>query len=268
MGKHFVRRYVLTTALGGAFILSPVMAGSGFAPGAPGEEPSKKEKTGAPSSHLIFSGERGGAGEMVQTKLSNMGYDLAVDGIYGPITETQVRKFQDNQGLVVDGIVGPKTKEALNNSGTKNSGTDEEQTTTVSAPDEEKTTTENQASTDIVSAAKSLVGTPYQFGGETPAGFDSSGFVNYVIEQETDASLERTHAGIWANDGAFVDNPSPGDVVFFTNTYDADTYVTHSGIYIGDGKMIHAGTEETGVEVASLNVDYWDNRYIGAKSIN
>ena len=61
-----------------------------------------------------------------------------------------------------------------------------------------------------------------------------------------------------------VDSPSPGDVVFFENTYKGG--ISHSGIYIGNNLMIHAGTEKTGVEIASLNIGYWKERYIGAKS--
>lgn len=111
--------------------------------------------------------------------------------------------------------------------------------------------------------AQSLVGSPYQWGGTTPDGFDSSGFINYVFAQ-VGIQLDRTHAGMWANNGTFVDQPQPGDVVFFANTYKDG--VSHSGIYIGNNLMIHAGTEETGVEITSLDNSYWQQHYIGAKS--
>src|SRR5699024_910948 len=95
-------------------------------------------------------------------------------------------------------------------------------------------------------------------------GFDSSGFINYVFEQQG-VNLSRTHAAMWANDGEQVDNPQPGDVVFFEGTNGSG--VSHSGIYIGNNQMIHAGTEDTGVEVTSPESwnYYWADHYIGAK---
>nr|WP_255259929.1 NlpC/P60 family protein [Lentibacillus sp. CBA3610] len=69
----------------------------------------------------------------------------------------------------------------------------------------------------------------------------------------------------WASDGVHVDSPSAGDVVFFEDTYNTGG-ASHSGIYIGNNQMIHAGTEDTGVEMTNMNIDYWQNRYLGAKS--
>src|SRR5699024_6497477 len=86
---------------------------------------------------------------------------------------------------------------------------------------------------ETIDTAKSLIGSDYVSGGETPEGFDSSGFINYVFKQQG-ISLSRTHAGMWANDGVFVENGDlqRGDVVFFANTYKSG--VSHSGIYIGN----------------------------------
>src|SRR5699024_7113485 len=109
--------------------------------------------------------------------------------------------------------------------------------------------------------AQSLVGTPYVFGGDDPnTGLDSSGFINAVF---SDKDTSRTHAGMWSNDGTKVSDPQPGDVVFFEGTYKDG--VSHSGVYIGDGQIVHAGTVATGVEVASTEIGYWSDRYIGAK---
>ena len=57
------------------------------------------------------------------------------------------------------------------------------------------------------------------------------------------------------------DELRPGDIVFFTGTYDAGRPVTHVGIYVGDGTMIHAGDP---VQYANLNSNYWKNHYYGA----
>src|SRR5699024_10183922 len=79
-------------------------------------------------------------------------------------------------------------------------------------------------------------------------------------------SLDRTHASMWANNGKHVDSPNVGDVVFFENTY--KNGVSHSGIYLGDNQLVHAGTSNTGVEVTTMSYDYWQSRYIGAKTFN
>src|SRR5699024_10990215 len=165
-----------------------------------------------------------------------------------------------------------KNTEKENNNNNSNSQTDNQpDETKAPAPDKPK---ENESgssgfkntgggapSGDAVTAAYSLLGTPYVFGGDNPdTGLDSSGFVNAAF---SDKKLSWTHAGMWANDGTRVSEPSPGDVVFFEGTY--KNGVSHSGVYIGNNQMIHAGTEATGVEVTSTEIGYWSDRYIGAK---
>src|SRR5690625_294659 len=183
-------------------------------------------------------------------------------------TEAAIKDVQAANGLAVDGIVGPATKEALKSGNVKPEKVSNE-TTKEEAPKQETKEEPTQASSsnnsDVVSVANSLVGSAYVPAGTTPAGFDSSGFINYAFDQ-VGVSLSRTHAGMWANNGTHVDSPSVGDVVFFEGTYKDG--VSHSGIYLGNDQMVHAGTEQTGVEVTTMSYDYWQSRYIGAKSFN
>src|SRR5699024_3683924 len=100
-----------------------------------------------------------------------------------------------------------------------------------------------------VGKAQSLLGTPYVWGGKDPnVGLDSSGFINEVY------GVKGTHEDMWASVGTEVSDPQPGDVVFFEGTYKDG--VSHSGVYIGNGQMIHAGTEKTGVEETSMEIGY------------
>ena len=110
----------------------------------------------------------------------------------------------------------------------------------------------NVASGDIVSIAYSLVGSPYRSGGNSPSGFDCSGFVQYVYAH-AGKSISRS-SGTQSREGVGVSyaNAQPGDII----SWGHGGRVTHSSIYIGNGKMIHAANYGTGVIVS--NVKRWD----------
>ena len=82
----------------------------------------------------------------------------------------------------------------------------------------------------VLAVAASLTGIPYLYGGTTPAGFDCSGFTQYVFAQ-VGISLGRTTHAQWAQTYA-VSNPQPGDLVFYNGPAP-----THVGIYAGNGMM-------------------------------
>jgi murein DD-endopeptidase len=107
------------------------------------------------------------------------------------------------------------------------------------------------------SLAKSLIGTPYRYGGADPAGFDCSGLVHYVYGS-LGVSLPRTAA---EQHGAVRPVPRgklrPGDLVFF------ELPKEHVGIYVGDGLFVHAPGSHRRVEAAHLDGPVFSDDYAG-----
>ena len=87
-----------------------------------------------------------------------------------------------------------------------------------------------QSSSGVVNIARGLLGIPYVYGGESPSGFDCSGFTQYVFGK-AGISIPRT-ASAQQNAATSVSNPKPGDLVFFGSP------AWHVGIYTGNGMMI------------------------------
>ena len=113
----------------------------------------------------------------------------------------------------------------------------------------------------LLEEADRYVGYPYVWGGSSPrTSFDCSGYVYWVYNNSGYASFGRTTAQGLYNMCTPV-SPSdarPGDMVFFTRTYNSGTTVTHVGIYCGNGVMVHCGDP---IKYASLSTPYWTNHF-------
>jgi len=120
----------------------------------------------------------------------------------------------------------------------------------------------------ILDSARSLVGTPYRFGGESPAdGFDCSGLVSYVARLQG-IWLPRTVADQFAA-GRAVDrrNLAPGDLVFYSTIGPG---ATHVGIVVensGSLRFIHAPADGSSVREERFDTPYWERRWVGARRV-
>lgn len=119
----------------------------------------------------------------------------------------------------------------------------------------------------VIATAKSLIGTPYVWGGESlsEGGFDCSGLTQYVFGKVgytlNRISIDQAKQGTavsWAN-------LQPADLVFFG--FNGNGVVNHVGIYIGNGKMIHSPKTGDTVKTTDITTTYWKNIYITARRI-
>ena len=120
------------------------------------------------------------------------------------------------------------------------------------------------AATDLVSMALGYRGVPYRFGGSDPAGFDCSGFVQYVFRLA--GSLLPREVRDQFSVGREVDREEvlPGDLVFFQTV---SRGASHVGLAIGDGQFIHAPSSNGVVRVERLASSYWARRFVGARRL-
>lgn len=120
---------------------------------------------------------------------------------------------------------------------------------------------------DLVSNAMGFLGVPYKRGGNSvETGFDCSGFVRAMYEQTVGLLLPR-RADQQAAATQIIDKKElqPGDLVFF-NTMRRS--FSHVGIYVGDGKFIHAPRSGTEIRVEDMGISYWARRFNGARRVN
>lgn len=116
----------------------------------------------------------------------------------------------------------------------------------------------------LIAEAEKYLGYPYVWGGSNPSeSFDCSGFVCWALNQSGTASVGRTNArGLYKMSTAVSPGEAkPGDLIFFTGARAAEIGhpVTHVGIYVGNGMMIHSASG--GVQYSSINTSYWTNNF-------
>ena len=117
----------------------------------------------------------------------------------------------------------------------------------------------------VLSRAFALLGTPYRWGGTSTDGFDCSGLVGYVFRNALGIELPRVSRDM-AQTGTQVERSqlTAGDLVFFSTH---SRGVDHVGIYVGDGKFLHAPRTGRDVTVSNLDTGYWNAKFIQARRV-
>lgn len=247
-------------------------------------------------------GDKGGEVTNIQKKLIAHGYKARLNGEYDKETKWAVRLFQKDQGLPIDGVVGSATYKKLMGKEipqvdkqvvkaskeeiAKAIREDAKKVTKIELKQKAEEPKKRKKKTDeeleevldystasyrnasksikeMIDYAHKFKGVPYVFGGNTPKGFDCSGYTKYVFAKAgvtlPRMAEEQYKVGKKVSRGQL----KAGDLVFF-ETYEPG--ISHSGIYIGEGKFISA-TSSRGVAVDSLMDGYWGKRYRGATRV-
>ena len=109
----------------------------------------------------------------------------------------------------------------------------------------------------LLTEAEKYIGYPYVWGGSSPStSFDCSGYLSWVLNQ-CGWDVGRLGAQGLYNYCTPTSSPQPGDLVFFVGTYDT-LGVSHCGLYVGDGWMLHCGDP---ISYANLNSSYWQSHF-------
>lgn len=119
---------------------------------------------------------------------------------------------------------------------------------------------------DIAVRALAHLGVPYRYGGDDPTrGFDCSGLVRYVFLDALGLALpRRSHEIVRSGFAVERERLQPGDLVFFNTLGRA---FSHVGIYVGDGRFVHAPARRGQVRVDGLDDPYWAARFNGARRV-
>jgi peptidoglycan hydrolase-like protein with peptidoglycan-binding domain len=203
---------------------------------------------------MLSMGSRGEAVSTLQARLRDLGYTTSgnVTGYYGAVTKSAVAAFQGKNGLGADGIAGPATRAKLfsDNAVRKSSAPSAAQASRIA---------------DI---ALTQQGKPYVLGGNGPSSYDCSGLAYYAMTN-AGYSVSRLSASAYSENSAWTkvtgtSSLQKGDLVFFHS--DTSSYISHMGIYIGNGQFVHASSGQGKVMVSSFS-SYWLGVYSFARRV-
>ncbi|MCL2372419.1 MAG: C40 family peptidase [Defluviitaleaceae bacterium] len=124
---------------------------------------------------------------------------------------------------------------------------------------------QNGLAGEIISFAMNYLGRPHVMGGNGPNSFDCSGFMSYILRHHG-ISVNRSSFDM-ARNGTHVyrQDIQPGDLLFFTTN--GTGRISHVGMYMGGGEMIHAASWNTGVRIDNINQQYYVSRFVTARRV-
>ena len=119
----------------------------------------------------------------------------------------------------------------------------------------------------LLEDAKYFKGGKYVWGGTTPEGFDCSGYVQYLYKKHK-INLPRTaYAQSKKGEAVDINDLQKGDLLFFLTDKKRGIPVTHVGIYLGNGKFIHAASKKKGIIISPIHHGYYASKFVSARRV-
>lgn len=214
----------------------------------------------------IYPGDRGADVESLQIALSSLGYYTyhSTTGYFGTITEAALKNFQSQNGLAVDGKAGKNTRAALYS----DNAVPYDEQKQVGENDDTVAPPEISAINKMISFANEQLNKPYVYSTEGPSTFDCSGFVYYVLKYVGVSTSRYSAAGFskissWEEIRS-QDDLIKGDLLFFKS--DTSSYISHTGIYLGNDTIIHASSGGGRVKISEMT-SYYDRNFVLARRV-
>ena len=131
-------------------------------------------------------------------------------------------------------------------------------------PEQSTVRASNEIASKAVDFAKEMLGKPYKYTGDTPAGFDCSGLVKYSygragVSMPRDTQAQHRMSVLVSTRGL-----REGDLLFFDQE---GKKKSHVGIYLGNGRFIHAPSSGGKVRIDSMNAEYWKKHFVEARRV-
>ena len=167
-----------------------------------------------------------------------------VAGVVEEVFQIEEEEVADAEAEVIDMQAGPDI--AVQKALAEKKAAEE-----TKAAEEAAVQAKADARQNVVAYALQFVGGKYRAGGNDPhTGADCSGFVKYVMEHAAGISMNRSSSSQATQGHKISSNDmQPGDLIF----YGSGSSISHVAMYIGDGKIVHASTERTGIKVSKWN---------------
>jgi cell wall-associated NlpC family hydrolase len=135
----------------------------------------------------------------------------------------------------------------------------------VAPPEAKEQAASGSPRDSLIRTALANRGARYHYGGTSRGGFDCSGFTRYIFAKHGVSLPHSSRAQYSHGKSVSRDQLQAGDLVFFHTTRRG---ISHVGIFIGNGRFVHASNRSRGVVVDSLGSAYYSSRYVGARRVN
>lgn len=215
--------------------------------------------TASSSSNAGSASSQTSGSSSTQSSSSNNSGSTTANGSTSTQSSSQAGSSQSNQSSGTassSSNAGNSSNESSSSSSASTSSSQANSSRAVSKNVVSSSKSSSYSGSAVAQIAQKYIGAPYRFGGTTPAGFDCSGFVYYVLN-EAGKSIARMDAAGYYSSSYRVSNPQPGDLIFFENTYKSG--ISDVGIYLGNNQFI--SDSDKSVSIKNLSNPYWNSHF-------